>query len=333
MLKTSLLFSMLWLSSAPAHAASFDCAKASTPVEQAICRDGYLSSLDEILASTYQEAWGLAQDQKSLMQSQRDWLARRDQCPDINCITESIQQRIQELKSQTAAFKEEASKQAYAAEVEAWAAEDAAKRAALAEEQAVAKFNEQEVRSEELDEAAAQELVDDAAHAEDYAEHAYIRDRMEQQKPQSKSLNWGYWWVGLLVFLVFVAFERASRRLGSGSGSGSGSSSTYSSSSSSSSGGSGYEDSDHDVEIISRTDSNEIPRLQQSTFRVGMPPIAKACGSCEYWDGHRFTHPKLGRTMLVNKDERGECNFPRPGGRRANLRPTDGTQCRDFTPR
>lgn len=322
MLKTRLLLSMLWLSIAPTYAASFDCVKASTSVEQAICRDGYLSSLDEILASTYQEAWGLAHDQQGLKQSQREWLVLRDQCPDINCITESIQQRNQELRTYVAALKEEASKQVYATEVEAWAAEEAAKRAALIERQAAAekaaKIKEQEARSAELEEAAAQELID-AAHAEDYAEHAYIRETMPPKTPHSDSLNWGYWWVGVIVVAVLFVLDRVTRFLYPGS----------SSSSSSSSRDSLAQDIDDDVGIIARTDSNELPRLQQSTYRVGVSPIANACGSCRYWGGYRFSSPKLGNYLLVKKGEKGNCTYKRPGSPRLNLGPTDGKQCRD----
>jgi uncharacterized protein len=65
----------------PALAASFDCAKAATPFEQAICGDADLSRADERLAKSYATAiGGLSEIALGEMRtSQRDWLdyARR----------------------------------------------------------------------------------------------------------------------------------------------------------------------------------------------------------------------------------------------------------------
>ena len=41
------------LFAATGHAASFDCAKAATPVEKMICADALLGRLDEALARNY----------------------------------------------------------------------------------------------------------------------------------------------------------------------------------------------------------------------------------------------------------------------------------------
>ena len=64
-----------------ASAASFDCAKAATPFEEAICADPDLSLADERLAKTYATASGGLSEQalSQLRASQRDWLdyARR----------------------------------------------------------------------------------------------------------------------------------------------------------------------------------------------------------------------------------------------------------------
>ena len=65
------------LGAAPiAQAASFDCAKASTPVEEAICSNPELSRRDEVLAKAYATALGgLGDEAKSTMQAgQRAWL-------------------------------------------------------------------------------------------------------------------------------------------------------------------------------------------------------------------------------------------------------------------
>jgi uncharacterized protein len=59
-----------------AEAASFDCAKASTPFEKAICGDDDLSTADERLARTYAYAiGGLSESALSTMRTgQREWL-------------------------------------------------------------------------------------------------------------------------------------------------------------------------------------------------------------------------------------------------------------------
>ena len=87
---------------APAGAASFDCAKAATADEQAICASSVLSDLDTQMATLYgvrmqipmlMGARGAAQDE------QRAWLTQRHACGgDVACIVQSYQQRIAELK-------------------------------------------------------------------------------------------------------------------------------------------------------------------------------------------------------------------------------------------
>lgn len=67
----------LTVAGAPAaQAASFDCAKASTPVEKAICANPDLSRADEVLARAYATALGgLSDEAKAAIQaSQREWL-------------------------------------------------------------------------------------------------------------------------------------------------------------------------------------------------------------------------------------------------------------------
>lgn len=64
--------------SAPvAQAASFDCAKAGTPLEKLICATPELSRSDEVLAKAYATALGgLSEEAKKIVQgTQRDWLA------------------------------------------------------------------------------------------------------------------------------------------------------------------------------------------------------------------------------------------------------------------
>lgn len=92
----------LMAATAPAGAVSFDCAKAETPDEQAICASYVLSDLDTQMATLYgvrmqipmlMGARGAAQDE------QHAWLIRRHACGgDVACIVQSYQQRIAELK-------------------------------------------------------------------------------------------------------------------------------------------------------------------------------------------------------------------------------------------
>ncbi len=82
----------------PAGAASFDCAKAETAVEKAICADTELSLLDERLAKTYQQAVHLAEDPVPLKKQQHVWLLEtRSTCQDNACLHQALQTRIAEL--------------------------------------------------------------------------------------------------------------------------------------------------------------------------------------------------------------------------------------------
>lgn len=60
MFRFALLFVLAFFTSLslPAAAASFDCAKAGTPFEHAICDSPELSAADDRLAKTYQTAIG-----------------------------------------------------------------------------------------------------------------------------------------------------------------------------------------------------------------------------------------------------------------------------------
>ena len=84
-----------------AEAASFNCAKAATPDEKAICKSRSLSELDVRMATLYgvrmklpmlMGARGAAQDE------QRTFLMNRGYCgADAACIGAAYQQRIDEL--------------------------------------------------------------------------------------------------------------------------------------------------------------------------------------------------------------------------------------------
>lgn len=76
------------------HAASFDCAKAQTQVEKLICSDAELSRLDEELTATYAVALKMDDKAASIRQAQQQWLKRRNDCSDRNCLIHTYVMRI-----------------------------------------------------------------------------------------------------------------------------------------------------------------------------------------------------------------------------------------------
>lgn len=75
---------------------SFDCSKASTPVEKAICRSVELSQLDKELTSLYKKALNAKGDEVKI--TQKKWISDRDkQCEGKN--NEEITQLLKDLYS------------------------------------------------------------------------------------------------------------------------------------------------------------------------------------------------------------------------------------------
>ncbi|NEX21338.1 DUF1311 domain-containing protein [Thiorhodococcus mannitoliphagus] len=97
---------VLCLTSAQTWAASpsFDCAKASSEVEQLICKDAELARLDRSLAELYATLLknSSANAQKSLKTEQRGWVKGRNDCwksDDLRgCVADEYRLRISELK-------------------------------------------------------------------------------------------------------------------------------------------------------------------------------------------------------------------------------------------
>jgi len=90
--------------SSSGHASpSFDCAKASNPVERAICANPALAELDITLAAAYKKSLAAAADKEALKVRQRQWLQQMsDQCAnanDVACIQEHYTKRLAELKA------------------------------------------------------------------------------------------------------------------------------------------------------------------------------------------------------------------------------------------
>lgn len=82
------------------QAPSFDCAKASTFVETAICNTPILARLDGALGKNYREirAADIGESaRQALKDSQRTWLESRDLCTDVSCIERSYRDRLDEV--------------------------------------------------------------------------------------------------------------------------------------------------------------------------------------------------------------------------------------------
>ncbi|MEO0762140.1 MAG: peptidoglycan-binding protein, partial [Pseudomonadota bacterium] len=73
---------------------SFDCARASTPTEFAICDDAALADLDRELSAAWSDARALGADTGQ----QRAWMQRRNACgASAPCIAEAMETRIEDL--------------------------------------------------------------------------------------------------------------------------------------------------------------------------------------------------------------------------------------------
>ena len=82
-----------------ASAASFDCAKAGTPAEKAICKDPAVSRLDEDVAAAFKTAQGLwpAGNWSAYVRNeQREWLKDRNAIckADAACLKQDYQRRL-----------------------------------------------------------------------------------------------------------------------------------------------------------------------------------------------------------------------------------------------
>ena len=82
---------------APAAAAAFDCAKATTAVERQICVDPNLSRLDEQQAAAFTTARSRSPNPDVVLNEQRAFLRRRAACDNSQCILTVMQQRLAEL--------------------------------------------------------------------------------------------------------------------------------------------------------------------------------------------------------------------------------------------
>lgn len=81
-----------------AAAASFDCAKAASHAEKAICADSSLSALDTRLAEAWKRALSSGGDLSALKSSQLQWLNERNACDeDALCLSDRYRERLATL--------------------------------------------------------------------------------------------------------------------------------------------------------------------------------------------------------------------------------------------
>ncbi|MEO6198852.1 MAG: hypothetical protein ABIO68_02795 [Sphingomicrobium sp.] len=87
------------LPAATAHP-SFDCTRARSKSEQAVCGDPGLAQSDRAMAAEYQRAIGASTpDQAAILRQTRDrFLAYRDRCANSVCIAEAYNGRIREIR-------------------------------------------------------------------------------------------------------------------------------------------------------------------------------------------------------------------------------------------
>jgi uncharacterized protein YecT (DUF1311 family) len=97
-MRLSLTFLLIVFLQSAAFAASFSCEQASTLQENLICKDRILSFLDEHMADAYVEAIAIAANPVTLKLNQREWLKKRDLCPDRDCFEKAYRDRILFLK-------------------------------------------------------------------------------------------------------------------------------------------------------------------------------------------------------------------------------------------
>lgn len=80
---------------------SFDCARASTRVERAICADAELGRLDRQLSTAYRNARTRSTNRTALQRQQNIWRREvRDACDDTACIVSAHEMRIRQLDTQ-----------------------------------------------------------------------------------------------------------------------------------------------------------------------------------------------------------------------------------------
>ena len=74
--------------------ASFDCSKLLSDVENMICSNSELSSLDDNLSKIYKKTLDVTENKEYLKSEQKIWVKKRNECKSIDCLRESYNNRI-----------------------------------------------------------------------------------------------------------------------------------------------------------------------------------------------------------------------------------------------
>ena len=81
------------------YAPSFDCLKASSPVDHQVCEDRELSNLDLQMSQLYKTARARTQDKEQLRAEQIGWIKSKRACANKTCIEKAYQDRIKQLSN------------------------------------------------------------------------------------------------------------------------------------------------------------------------------------------------------------------------------------------
>ena len=82
------------------QAAGFDCSRARSFVENAICDDATLSALDDALNAAFSQALQNSDNPNALKKQQSQWLKNvRNACDTNSCLVNVYSQRIRVLQS------------------------------------------------------------------------------------------------------------------------------------------------------------------------------------------------------------------------------------------
>ena len=102
--KALIALGLLAVAAAPAEAASFDCRKAGTPIEKAICADPKLSQADADVAKAFAALSPVVGDREPFTEGQRAWLKQRDAIDpgDAASLLDLHGRRIADLRAQFA---------------------------------------------------------------------------------------------------------------------------------------------------------------------------------------------------------------------------------------
>ena len=95
------LIAILLPCNALAQGPSFDCRRAGTSTEIAICNSQHLSNLDRDIAALFADLNRVLNGAQRdfVINEQRRWLARRDACgSDRSCISDWSERRVRELE-------------------------------------------------------------------------------------------------------------------------------------------------------------------------------------------------------------------------------------------